>query len=169
MTNAIDLTGKDFYHEPEDVETLAQLTRMLKFRSKIIVNIGVAFGTSMLALLQATESDVFIFGIDAMYCPDAINNLRGYEFRYAHIVGKSQEIGLRWPCKVDMVFVDGSHARMDVEADIRAWANKIWLGGIIAFDDYDKPICPGVKPAVDECMQGYRQVLRVGDIIAFEV
>lgn len=168
MVTAIELTGPDFYHEPKDVETLTGLVRGLKLRSKIVVNIGVAFGTSMLAMLEANP-DIFIFGIDIVYYTAAIENLKGYEGRYAYIVGKSQETGANWPIKVDMVFVDGSHARIDVEADIAAWRDKIWQGGVIAFDDYGKPICPGVKPAVDAQMSGYEQILLEGDIIAFRV
>lgn len=169
MVTAIELTGKAYYHEREDVDTLKQLVQSIKWRNGVIVNIGVGFGTSMLAMLEAASPMAFVFGIDVNYCTEAMSNLRHYVGHIAHIVGRSHDIAIGWPIKVEMVFVDGSHIKSDVVADILDWRPLIWQGGLIVFDDYDKPICPGVKPAVDQEMKGYREVLHIGDIIAFEV
>jgi len=164
--NAIDMTGTAYYHSQDDVRTLAELARMLP-ADPVVVNIGVAYGTSILAMLEARD-DLYVFGIDVDKDAPALANLAGIG-RWCFILGRSQDAGHHWPIQVDMVFVDGSHARALVEADIDAWLPYIKPGGIIAFDDYDKPICPGVKPAVDECMAGYERILLVDDIIAFRV
>lgn len=169
MVTAIELTGAAYYHEREDVGTLKQLVQSLKWHNGVIINIGVAFGTSMLAMLEEISKMAFVFGIDIEYRADAVEVLRDYLGHYAYIVGRSQDVAMGWPVRVDMVFVDGSHIKTDVVADIKGWLPHIWQGGIIAFDDYDKPICPGVKPAVDQEMKGYKEVLHIGDIIAFEV
>ena len=49
---------------------------------------------------------------------------------------------------VDLVFLDASHDRAAVEADIRAWRPKLRLGGLLAGHDY-APDHPGVVEAVD--------------------
>lgn len=176
---AADLTGPDYYHEPMDVVTLQNLARRLPLHA-IVVNIGVGFGTSILAMLEA-RPDLFIFAIDSRYqdtgdgygMTSGIANLEksglGVLRRVAFILGRSQDVGANWPFKVNMVFVDGSHIKSEVLADIATWKDKILKGGLLAFDDYGKPICPGVKLAVDEAMAGCEPLTVQGDIIVFEV
>lgn len=164
MVRAIELTGIDYYHSREDVETLKRLVAMLP-ENPVIVNIGTAFGTSVLAMLEARE-DCYIFAIDIDPAIEAPANIAD-QSRVAFIFGKSQEVGRHWPLPADMVFVDGAHYRDMIIGDIQVWLPNIKPGGIVAFDDYGKPICPAVKPVVDEFMAGYEQILLVDDIIAF--
>ena len=88
--------------------------------------------------------------------------------RCVRVLGRSQEMG--WPRLVDMVFVDGSHARKDMVADLEVWLPHIKPGGVLAVDDYEKGCTPAVKPVVDELLVGkYKTILHVGDIMAFRV
>ena len=171
MLEAIDLTGKDYHHELEDIDTLKRLAGMLP-RDAVVVNIGAAFGTSALALLEARE-DLFVFSVDIKPCLEERENLArsGVDpARCVRVLGRSQEIGRYWPRAVDMVFMDGSHARSDVVADLEAWLPRIKPGGIMACDDYAKGCTPAVKPVVDEMlMDKYEMILHVGDIVAFRV
>jgi len=171
MIRAIDLTGVAFHHEPEDVDTLKRLVGMLP-KNPVAVNIGACFGTSALALLEAREG-IFVFSVDIKPCEAEREHLAqsGVDpARCVRVLGRSQDVGRYWPRKVDMVFVDGSHFGPAVEEDIVVWRAKIKSGGVIAFDDYYKPICPDVGPTVDKCMVGkYELILHVGDIVAFRV
>ncbi len=171
MLEAIDLTGVDYHHEPEDISTLKALAGMLP-ANPVVINIGASFGTSALALLE-TREDIFVFSVDVKPCEAEREHLAQSGVnpaRCARILGRSQEAGLHWPRRVDMVFVDGSHARKDVIADIEAWLPRVKPGGIMALDDYEKGCVPAVKPVVDEYLMGeYELVLHVGDIVAFRV
>jgi len=171
MLEATDLTGEEYHHEVEDVLTLQHLAGLLP-ADPVVVNIGACFGTSALALLEARE-DLFVFSIDIKPCLEERENLArsGVDpARCVRVLGRSQEVGQYWPRAVDMVFMDGSHARSDVVADLEAWLPRIKPGGIVACDDYAKGCTPAVKPVVDEMlMDKYEMVLHVGDIVAFRV
>jgi len=171
VLRAIDLTGVVFHHEPEDVDTLKRLAGMLP-ADPVAVNIGASFGTSALALLEA-RGDIFVFSVDIKPCEEETKHLAQSGVdpnRCVRVLGRSQEAGRHWPRRVDMVFVDGSHARQDVIADLEAWLPRIKHGGIMALDDYEKGCTPAVQPVVDEYLMGkYELILHVGDIVAFRV
>jgi predicted O-methyltransferase YrrM len=171
VIHAADLTGEAFHHEREDVSTLKHLVAMLP-ECPVVVNIGAAFGTSALSLLEA-RPDLFVFSVDVKPCEAERRHLAQSTVdpaRCVRILGRSQDIGQHWPRRVDMAFVDGSHARKDVIADLDVWLPRIKPGGIVALDDYEKGCTPAVKPVVDEFLMGkYELVLHVGDIVAFRV
>lgn len=50
---------------------------------------------------------------------------------------------------VGLVFIDASHEREDVAADLAAWEPKVASGGVIAGHDYASERHPGVTEAVD--------------------
>jgi len=167
---AKDITGEAFHHTTEDVDTLHRLVGMLP-ENPTIVNIGACFGTSALAMLEA-RPDAFVFSVDINVCPKEPEHISKSGLEVGHIVrvlGPSQDAGVYWPHKVDMVFVDGAHGYPEVVRDIRAWRDKVRPGGILAFHDYGKPICPDVKPAVDAEMNGHVPFLHVESIVAFRM
>lgn len=51
-------------------------------------------------------------------------------------------------------FIDGDHSYEGVKRDIELWLPKIKKGGWIGGHDYDHPMLPGVKQAVDEAFEG---------------
>ena len=167
---AIDITGEAFHHTVADVETLQALVKTLP-DNPVIVNIGACFGTSTLAMLEA-RPEAFIFSIDINVCPKEPEHISRAGLDVGHtvrVLGPSQNAGVYWPYKVDMVFVDGAHGYPEVVRDIRAWRDKVRDGGILAFHDYGKPICPEVKPAVDAEMKGLVPFLHVESIVAFRM
>ena len=72
---------------------------------------------------------------------------------------------------LDFVFLDADHSREAVVEDLRGWAPKIALGGLLCGHDYGHPLFPGVKDAVDafvastggrvECGQDYTWFMRM--------
>jgi predicted O-methyltransferase YrrM len=53
---------------------------------------------------------------------------------------------------LDFVFIDANHNYEFVYEDIKIWLPKIKSGGILAGHDYNHPVWPGVKKAVDELL-----------------
>lgn len=53
---------------------------------------------------------------------------------------------------LDFVYLDACHLYECLIADINAWLPKIKSGGILAGHDYNHPVWPGVKTAVDELL-----------------
>jgi methyltransferase family protein len=51
---------------------------------------------------------------------------------------------------VDMLYVDSSHQRDDVIAEVRAWTPALTSGAIVVLDDYGHADYPGVAQAVAE-------------------
>lgn len=52
--------------------------------------------------------------------------------------------------QVQILFIDGGHSRVDVEADFGMYREFIAPGGFIVFDDYDDiRYCPEVRKVVD--------------------
>jgi hypothetical protein len=69
---------------------------------------------------------------------------------------------------VALVLVDGSHDKLSVEDDIRAWADLVADMGIMAFDDYGNDRWPDVKAVVDRQMtNGWERLGQRGSLIAF--
>ncbi len=72
--------------------------------------------------------------------------------------------------KIQFLFIDATHSYQGVKSDIR-WIELVAKHGIIAFHDYENPMCPGVKKAVDEFVQNNPGLLKLrqreGSLIVF--
>jgi predicted O-methyltransferase YrrM len=169
--NSYDLTGIEYHQTIQDVHCLKELVSALP-ANPIIVNIGACYGTSAMAMLEE-RLDAFIFSIDVKPSPKEVEHLQLaglYHYgRVVRLLGRSQDIGKHWPGQVDMVYVDGSHIYDEVVEDIEVWLPIIKPKGIICFHDYDKPICPGVKPAVDRYFDVNEAIMFVDSMVAFRV
>lgn len=104
-----------------------------------------------------TDDGIELMDINTYVMPYFVNNLRD------HIEVSDQA---RWTCRVipvrsysfnfklshivDMVFIDGDHCYETVVKDIEHALELIGKKGLICGHDYDHPIWPGVKKAVDE-------------------
>lgn len=175
MITSYDLCGENPRPMTRDeVDSLKTLVSMLG-DSPVVVQIGAGQGVSTLAMLEE-RPDIFIFSIDTGPCPQEYENIikAGLDqYRVVRVLGYSQDIGIKWPYDVDMVFVDGDHSEKGVRGDIKAWLRK--TKNIIAFHDYiPEPIPPEIKGrvvyAVDDLMSGYfgrREILRTDRLIAF--
>ena len=166
-----DITGEAFWFQRYDVDALRQLVLTLP-AAPVVINIGAGFGTSALTIVEA-RADAFVFSIDICERPDEEMHLRQAglweQHRVVRILGRSQDVGARWPLPVAMVFVDGEHDLDGVQGDAVAWLPHIRPGGIIAFHDYGRESLPNVKDAVDAVMAGYKVILHAMTLIAFRV
>jgi predicted O-methyltransferase YrrM len=171
VLRAVDMQGPHPWgHYEGEAEIMHELAEMLP-EDALIVNIGVYLGTSCLAFYEARPNAV-IFGVDVAVCDDAVQHWQeaGVEpGRIIQVRGRSQEVGLYWPLPVDMVFVDGSHYGPGVEKDIELWRKVVKPGGLLIFHDYDNPVCPDVKPVIDEMMAGYTPFMRQGYFIGYRM
>jgi predicted O-methyltransferase YrrM len=166
-----DITGEAFWFQRYDVDTLRQLVLTLP-PSPVVVNIGAGFGTSALTIVEA-RADAFVFSIDICERPDEETHLRQAglwdQHRVVRILGRSQDVGARWPGTVAMVFVDGDHTYIGVFNDATIWLPCIRPGGIIAFHDYGYPALPSVAWGVDAVMANYEVILHNETLIAYRV
>lgn len=62
--------------------------------------------------------------------------------------------------ELDFVFLDACHDYEAVKADIKAWLPKVRPGGILAGDDWENRLHPGVTQAAAELLQPIRQLGR---------
>lgn len=162
-----DMVGGEWYHYPGEIETIFELAEMLP-PNPLIVNIGTGLGTSPLAFYEARE-DALVFTIDIEPCEDAIYSweLAGVlPGRIVPVRGASGDIGKWWRWPVDLLFVDGSHKEEGIRIDAEAWERHVKPNGLLVFHDYGNPVCPQVKPTVDEIM-GMDCLLEKGFIKAF--
>lgn len=53
----------------------------------------------------------------------------------------------------DLIFIDAQHTYNAVKEDIEAWLPRIKNNGLFTGHDYDHPLFPGVKKAVDEMLR----------------
>lgn len=169
--NSYNLTGEAYHQTIQDVHCIKELASALP-ANPTVVNIGACFGTSAMAIAEE-RADAFIFSIDVKASPKEVEHLQLaglYQTgRVIRLLGRSQDIGRHWPFRVDMVYVDGSHIYKEVVEDIYTWLPTIEADGIICFHDYGKPICPGVKPAVDRFFDVDEAILFMDSMVAFRV
>ncbi len=138
---------------------------------KIGAEVGIAFGTHSMTMLQETGLEK-LYSIDpfkhfpkSIY-PDGMNLEQDY-FNVLHfIVKKRLEVfGERSELirkrsidaasqfednSLDIIYFDGNHTYNNVIAELRLYYPKIKPGGIISGDDYGNSSHTGVKKAVDQ-------------------
>ena len=63
------------------------------------------------------------------------------------IVGDSAVVGRNWGRALGLVFIDGSHAKEDIESDVESWSGFVARDGYICFHDlYEDPAEGGQAP-----------------------
>lgn len=70
--------------------------------------------------------------------------------RRIELVTSPGAAGPRAGDEVDLLYVDSSHSREDVIAEVRAWTPVLVPGALIVLDDYGHPLYPGVAEGVAE-------------------
>jgi predicted O-methyltransferase YrrM len=73
----------------------------------------------------------------------------GVAARTRLIVAPTEAAAAAWSGPIDFLYIDADHTEASVRADLEAWWPHLRPGGLIAGDDYDNPMYPGVKAAWD--------------------
>ena len=68
--------------------------------------------------------------------------------RRLSFVGVPGDEGPREPGKVDLLYIDSSHARDDTVREVEAWRPALGEGSLVVLDDFGHPAYPGVEEAV---------------------
>lgn len=139
-----------------------------------MVDIGTGKGASLVRMLigLALHGDAFVWSFDIEDCPDAVDLVVKAQipnWRYKCIQADSATGSIVVTEKLDLIYVDGSHAKQGVERDVDAWAGKLKVGGVIVFHDYGRRKHQ-VTAAVNEKMKalGWKKRGRAGYLVAFE-
>lgn len=171
---AIERTGVDYYCQISDVNLLKNLVESLP-ENPMCINIGSAYGTSALAMLEA-RPDSCVISIDIEDCPEEqmVMNENGFSdsSRYHFVKDKSQSFGLHLREEsVDLIFIDGGHKYKECYEDAIVYYKILKPNGIMAFHDYESKIrvLESVKRAVDDVSKELELELieREGTLIAF--
>lgn len=64
--------------------------------------------------------------------------------------------------KLDFIFIDAEHTKTGVARDISLWWPFMKKSGLFCGHDYDAPLFPGVKEAVDEFAESHSLKVSVG-------
>jgi len=136
-----------------------------------VVEIGTGKGTSLLRILYglSLHEDVRVWSIDLEEkeeVKEELENAQIPNWRYDLIVGDSAEVGRGWNTRLDLIWVDGAHNYEGVLADAEAWKPHLKDEGVIAFHDYGNPLHE-VTQAVDEAMERWHQVAKIGTLVAY--
>ena len=140
---------------------------------KVCLEIGSYCGRSTICLAQKARSVGAVDTFDGRGTAAPGSTLEmfkrncqrhGVDNRVVPYQGESTEILSYLPPIFDLVFIDGSHDRESVSADIQAALAVLKPGGLLAFHDYgDRDL--GVTEAVDEFVAAGGEILnRVGTL-----
>lgn len=143
----------------EDVDLIQMLAGRLRLMPSVI-DLGAGSGTTALAVLavrpfaQITSVDIDQGALD--WAEKAVGIYRDAD--WLGIRAKSWEAAVlrsRFSAPVDLLLVDASHEREDVERDLTAWLPLMRSGGLVWLHDFApppskwrQPASPGVARAI---------------------
>ena len=151
----------DDYYLGEDDSTMFEIyLNLLGFEDLTIVEIGSWLGMgSTRFIAERIKGDSIVYAIDP-WDPKiaAVDSLKefflGKDSDYLYhqflsnmchlnlennvipIRGESIEISSKWSLPIDILYIDGNHARTAVISDLSSWVPYVRQGGIICGDDY---------------------------------
>lgn len=122
-------------------------------KGKRCLELGTYYGKS--AVFMAEHGAKSVLTIDS-YEPkynipfsDVQENIKKYADKIELVVGKTLEYSFQVPDNsFDLLFIDAGHWYQDVLQDYLAYINKLVIGGVVLFHDYNE-IHPEVVSAVD--------------------
>jgi len=125
----------------------------LVFPNFTIVNIGI-FRCASMYCLRAGAPTARLIGIDIKPCDVLVDP----DLKAKFIIGDSQKVYTQVPGDIHLLFIDGDHSYTGVQADLKNWASKVPMGGIVVLHDYAptpssivrQPKIVGVRRAADE-------------------
>ena len=142
-------------------EAYVLYTEVDKLSPKVIVEIGVDKGSSLLLWSKLLWSDGLLVGIDAYSCCSWDTKstrcktvlVIGDTFKEETLNSVKEALGGR---SIDFLRIDGGHSYDAVKNDFVRYSPLVRAGGIIAFHDYLSSV--EVKRFVDEIWSQYRSV-----------
>ena len=170
------------YSTPADRPALLALARTM--RSRTVIEFGVQEGRTAALLLRECPWIERYVGIDvpADFAPALVIQLpevpqiAGHraagDGRFELLIAEGGSRTLSpsdLPDRVDLVYIDGSHAEADVRHDTALARAAMPLGGVIVWHDY--PSCIGVQRVIDQLndAEGDHIALIEGTWICFEL
>lgn len=139
-----------FLHTPFNAASYIQgvfhMMRQSKIPRHVGLEIGLGWGASAFAFLLHHESR--LLSLDPNKDLPAIRMLlEAFPGRFSWAQPDPKIVGAIGP--VDWLYIDGGHTFPEVKYDIETYLPLLKPGGVLAFDDYDNPVCPEVREAVD--------------------
>lgn len=161
MTSAAELNATLPYATPDELAWLSTHAHTLPVYARVAM-IGAGPCVMALAILEG-RPDAHLYILD----PAEMNYCKAHiraEFPNAYInylQAHSREVTLK---NIDFLVIDGSHEYAEVLEDARAWLPRLAPGASAFFHDYDatgtdfgrREQYPGVKRALDECLESRR-------------
>lgn len=163
----LDTLIQHFGHWDISHQWLVNFFNEKKDEIKTGVEIGVAFGGNMNAILEGTEIEI-LYGVDPYEKErsDLHQNMDevfgSYDGLYAHVNEYLKKYGTRAKLirmtsekaskkfknqSLDFVFIDGDH--LDVHNDVKYWESKVRVGGYIMGHDWNHPGYGNIKGFVN--------------------
>jgi len=140
------------YIHSEDVS--AMLPILKKYKPKVMLEIGSAYGTSTkLFGAIAEEFGGHVYCIEPDPKPEFYNNLKEYKLKKYVTVVKGESPWINWEGqpKIDFLFIDGFHNYRNAFVDYMYWQKYLSEGAVVAFHDTNR--FPQVSRAVDEIIR----------------
>jgi cephalosporin hydroxylase len=125
---------------------LYDLTYNIQDKEKVVVELGMRYGTSTKVLLAAVnESGGHVYSIDTCQLvnfPDEKN--------FTFIMGNDLEIVKKWEKPINHLFIDTVHTYKQTLAELTEWGILVISGGIITLHDTNQM---GVMEAIKEYLK----------------
>ena len=114
---------------------LYDFTVQISVKEKVVVELGVRWGTSTVALLAAVnDSGGHLYSVDINDCP-GVRKLYGAESNWTFIKGDDMEVVKGWSNPIDHLFIDTSHKFDHTIKELKEWGKWVKSGGIITLHD----------------------------------
>lgn len=142
----------------EGSDIMAHLVRLYNFtvqlpvKEKVVVELGVRWGTSTVAFLGAVnDSGGHLYSVDIDACYGTQQLFKG-EPNWTFIHGNDMDVVKRWNKPIDHLFIDTIHTFDHTLMELREWGGWVKQGGIITLHDVYED---GVKSEVWDAIEHY--------------
>lgn len=144
---------------PHEAGLLYALARPLNQPGAKALEIGTALGYSAAILAQAlSDGELATLNPKLAEYGRAVEHLAGFPNVRVYQMTSEQYWQVYGGGPLDLVFVDGSHVKEDVELDCR-WFNQLRPGGLILFHDYSPAEAARPTPDVFEVVSDFGRTL----------
>jgi cephalosporin hydroxylase len=143
-------TYNNAVQQPSDIWKHLPILKKYAEECETIVEIGLGFGNSTLAFLEAAPKLVTTIEIDPRWNEGIQADLRKIadekNVRYDIIFGDSRSENTNVPHEMDFLFIDGDHSHLTVKRELELYANRVkkYIGfhDIVTFGYRDMIIVP---------------------------